>query len=89
MKYLIKCCNRIVDVDNKPIWCIKCGEHNIDVVEYNEDTMLPCPFCGGEPMAEALTGMYWYECENCTASSGHADDWVKAKHNWNMRGRVF
>ena len=40
MKYLIKCCGRIVDVDNKPIWCIKCGEHDIEVVEYTKDTML-------------------------------------------------
>ena len=85
MKYLIKCCGRIVDVDNKPIWCIKCGEHDIEVVEYTEDTMLPCPFCGGEAMAEALTGMYWYECDNRSASSGHADDWIKAKRNWNER----
>ena len=47
--------------------------------------MLGCPFCGGEPMAEALGGMYWYECEDCTASSGHANDWEQAKKNWNMR----
>ena len=85
MKYLIKCCNRIVDVDNKPIWCIKCGKHDIDVVQFTEDTMLPCPFCGGEGMAESLAGMYWYECEDCTASSGHADDWVEARKNWNRR----
>ncbi len=25
MKYLIKCCNRIVDVDNKPLFCLRCG----------------------------------------------------------------
>jgi predicted nucleic acid-binding Zn ribbon protein len=85
MKYLLKCCGRIVDVDNKPLWCIKCGEHDIEVVEFTDDTMLPCPFCGGEPMAESLTGMYWYECEDCTASSGHADDWVQARKNWNGR----
>ena len=47
--------------------------------------MLSCPFCGGEAMAESLAGMYWYECEDCTASSGHADDWVKAKELWNGR----
>tara|TARA_B100001094_G_C17860879_1_gene637339 strand:+ start:429 stop:689 length:261 start_codon:yes stop_codon:yes gene_type:complete len=85
MKYLIKCCGRIVDVDNKPLWCIKCGEHDIEVVEFTDDTMLSCPFCGGEPMAESLTGMYWYECGDCTASSGHADDWVQARKNWNGR----
>tara|TARA_R110002020_G_scaffold427731_2_gene637149 strand:+ start:1859 stop:2125 length:267 start_codon:yes stop_codon:yes gene_type:complete len=85
MKYLIKCCGRIVNVDNKPIWCIRCSKHDIDVVEYTEDTMLPCPFCGGHAMAESLAGMYWYECEDCTGSSGHADDWVKARRNWNDR----
>jgi Lar family restriction alleviation protein len=87
LKYLIKCCNRVVDVDNKPIWCIKCGEHDIEVVKYTKDTMLPCPFCGGEPTQEALRSacMYWYECEDCGASSGHAEDWTQAKKNWNMR----
>jgi Lar family restriction alleviation protein len=87
LRYLLKCCGRIVDTDNKPIWCIKCGRHDIEVVKYDEDTMLPCPFCGGEPMKEALNSakMYWYECEECGASSGHAEDWTRAKKNWNMR----
>ena len=85
VKWFLSCCGRVVKGDNKPIWCIKCSEHNIDVIEYNEDAMLSCPFCGGEAMAVSLSGMYWYECEDCTASSGHAEDWVKAKHNWNMR----
>ena len=40
MKYLIKCCGRIVDVDNKPIWCIKCGRHDIVVTEYYETLIL-------------------------------------------------
>ena len=25
MKYLIKCCERIVNVDNKPLFCLRCG----------------------------------------------------------------
>ena len=65
MKYFIKCCGRIVNVDNKPIWCIKCGKHDIEVVEYTEDTMLPCPFCGGQvdskntALAVRLVGVYY------------------------------
>ena len=87
LKYLIRCCNRIVDTDNKPIWCIKCGKHDIEVVEFTEDTMLPCPFCGGHPQAEAMQtiGLYWYECEDCGGASGSADDWVEARRKWNKR----
>ena len=87
MKYLIKCCGRIVDTDNKPIWCIKCGEHDIEVVEYTKDTMLPYPFCGNDPQAVALEtiGLYWYECDSCGASSGSAEDWVEARRLWNDR----
>ena len=87
MQYLIKCCNRIVDLDNKPKWCIKCGLHNIDVIEFTSDTMLPCPFCGGSPTAECLSSipMYWYECDECMASSGSGSDWAEARENWNKR----
>ena len=87
MKYLLSCCNRVVDVDNKPIWCIKCGTHGIRVTEFTEDTMLPCPFCGGHPQAEAMEtiGLYWYECEDCGGASGSADDWVEARKKWNGR----
>lgn len=35
MKYLLTCCDRIVDVDNKPKWCIKCGRHDIKVIDWN------------------------------------------------------
>tara|TARA_R100000008_G_C3458473_1_gene102941 strand:- start:95 stop:364 length:270 start_codon:yes stop_codon:yes gene_type:complete len=85
--YLIKCCNRIVDLDNKPKWCIKCGIHDVDVIEFTEDTMLSCPFCGGSPTAECLGSipMYWYECDKCTASSGSGGDWAEARDNWNKR----
>ena len=85
MKYLLGCCNRIVDTDNKPIWCIKCGEHGIKVTEVTEETMLSCPFCGGNPMTESLAGMYWYECDDCGGASGSADDWVEARKKWNGR----
>ena len=86
MKYLIKCCNRIVDVDNKPIWCIKCGEHNIDIVEFTEDTMLPCPFCGGHPQAEAMEpiGLYWYECEDLYKNQFDAE-LARMERKWEFR----
>jgi Lar family restriction alleviation protein len=87
MKYLLSCCQRIVDVDNKPKWCLKCSRHDIDAIEYHEDTMLPCPFCGGEAQAEALDtiALYWYECEDCGGASGSGEDWVQAKAKWNKR----
>ena len=87
MKYLLKCCGRIVDVDNKPIWCSKCGEHNIDISEVPDKTLLPCPFCGGEAMEEGLNSvaLHWYECEDCGASSGSADSLVEARKKWNGR----
>ena len=87
MKYLIKCCGRIVDTDNKPIWCIKCGKHDIEVVEYTKDTMLPCPFCGGHPQAEAMEtiGLYWYECEDCGCMTADFSDFYEAKKRWNQR----
>jgi len=87
MRYLLSCCNRIVKADNKPIWCIRCGDHDIEVTEFTDDTMLPCPFCGGHPQAEALEtiGLYWYECEDCGGASGSADDWVEARKKWNGR----
>jgi len=49
--------------------------------------MLPCPFCGGHPQAEAMEsiGLYWYECDDCGGASGSADDWVKARAKWNTR----
>tara|TARA_Y100001938_G_scaffold140883_1_gene209751 strand:+ start:3963 stop:4091 length:129 start_codon:yes stop_codon:yes gene_type:complete len=41
MKYLIKCCNRIVDVDNKPLFCLKCGidrsELEVEKIEEEEE----------------------------------------------------
>ena len=87
VKWFLSCCGRVVKGDNKPIWCIKCGEHDIEVTEFTEDSLLPCPFCGGKPQAEALDSiaLYWYECSDCTASSGGAEDWVEARKNWNMR----
>ena len=87
MKYLLSCCNRIVETDNKPIWCIKCGDHDIEVTQFTENSLLPCPFCGGRPQAEALDsiGLYWYECEDCGASSCSADVWVEAMRLWNGR----
>ncbi len=87
MKYLLKCCGRIVDVDNKPIWCIKCGEHDIDVVEFTDNILLPCPFCGGEPQAEAMQtiDLYWYECEDCSGAGGSGVNWAEAREKWNRR----
>jgi predicted nucleic acid-binding Zn ribbon protein len=89
MKYLIKCCGRIVDVDNKPIWCIKCGEHDIEVIEFTEETLLPCPFCGGDAMAQASTWganpFYWYECEDCGCMTADFSDFYEAKKRWNQR----
>ena len=87
MRYLLPCCQKIVDVDNKPKWCIRCGEHNIEPIEFTEETLLPCPFCGGQPQAEALNtvALYWYECQSCEASCGSATDWIQARKNWNLR----
>tara|TARA_A100001201_G_scaffold79067_1_gene70803 strand:+ start:837 stop:1091 length:255 start_codon:yes stop_codon:yes gene_type:complete len=38
MKYLIDCCKRVVDSDNKPKWCIKCGTppNEMKVTEVDE-----------------------------------------------------
>ena len=55
------------------------------MTEVTEETMLPCPFCGGNPMAESLAGMYWYECDDCGGASGSADAWVEARKKWNGR----
>ena len=37
MKYLIKCCERIVNVDNKPLFCLKCGVSKPDLEILNEE----------------------------------------------------
>ena len=47
MKYLIKCCGRIVDVDNKPIWCIKCGDAQAEAMESIGLYWYECDECGG------------------------------------------
>ncbi len=87
MKYILSCCGRLVDVDNKPIWCIKCGRHDIDVKEFKEGDRLPCPFCGGVAGAECLSSidLYWYECVDCGGASGSGADWHEATKLWNMR----
>ena len=40
MKYLLGCCGRIVETDNMPVWCIRCGAHRIKVTEFTDETML-------------------------------------------------
>jgi Lar family restriction alleviation protein len=88
-KYLIPCCGRVVDTDNKPIWCIKCGEFDIDVVEFTKDTVLPCPFCGGEGIKQSYStiDLYWIECDNedCDATSGSGYTEQEAIGKWNRR----
>jgi len=39
MKYLIKCCNRIVDVENKPLFCLRCGvdRTELEIEEVTEE----------------------------------------------------
>ena len=37
MRYLIKCCNRIVDVDNKPLFCLRCGVSKPELEKIKED----------------------------------------------------
>tara|TARA_R110002020_G_scaffold206375_3_gene411697 strand:+ start:289 stop:426 length:138 start_codon:yes stop_codon:yes gene_type:complete len=37
MKYLIKCCNRIVDVDNKPLFCLRCAVSSPELEVIEED----------------------------------------------------
>jgi hypothetical protein len=37
MKYLIKCCNRIIDVDNKPLFCLKCAVSKPELEILDED----------------------------------------------------
>ena len=39
MRYLIKCCNRIINVDNKPLFCLKCGvgRGELEVEELEEE----------------------------------------------------
>lgn len=37
MKYLIKCCNRIIDVDNKPLFCLKCAVSQPELEILDED----------------------------------------------------
>tara|TARA_B100001123_G_C14486501_1_gene700521 strand:- start:69 stop:212 length:144 start_codon:yes stop_codon:yes gene_type:complete len=39
MKYLIKCCNRIVDVDNKPLFCLRCGvsKPDLEIIEEGKE----------------------------------------------------
>jgi len=85
-KYKLSCCGKVVDVDNKPKWCLACAEHNIEVTEL-DDVLSPCPFCGGKAGAECLNSisLYWYECETCGGASGSGEDWVEAQRKWNMR----
>lgn len=40
MSWKMSCCHRVLDVDNKPIWCIKCGRHDITVTEYHEELLI-------------------------------------------------
>ena len=40
MKYLIKCCNRVVNVDNKPLFCLRCGvsKPELEIIEEDEES---------------------------------------------------
>ncbi len=88
-RYILSCCSRIVNADNKPIWCIKCGRHDIQVSKFTEESLLPCPFCGGAAMAQASTWgvnpYYWYECEDCGCMTADCSSFDDAKKRWNQR----
>ena len=74
MKYLIKCCGRIVDVDNKPIWCIKCSGHDIEVVSTQKIRCSLSFVVANRGRGNGNYEDFWYECEDCGANIDSAID---------------
>ena len=53
---------------------------------YNEEGLLPCPFCGEFPeLQDNRNGSYWYRCQNCGCALSTSDSIKDAKDNSNRR----
>ena len=53
-----------------------------------QESMKPCPFCGGEAMLFDAVGEMWACCKTCLASSHMHSDPIKAAAAWNARAAV-
>ena len=53
-----------------------------------QESMKPCPFCGGEAMLFDAVGEMWACCKTCLASSRMHSDPIKAAAAWNARAAV-
>ena len=49
-------------------------------------TILPCPFCGGEPRVVRNPGYsHVVVCNTCEARGSSSESWQEAVENWNRR----
>ena len=59
------------------------------MVETNELTLKPCPFCGGEAVLvknfSSIPGWSYVRCQECGASVACVTDPYRAIENWNRR----
>lgn len=50
--------------------------------------LLPCPFCGGEPLLQDIAGVWTIECRECGSQSAIRENLQSAIAAWNRRVAV-
>ena len=51
----------------------------------NKQELKSCPFCGGEAIENRFDSLYWFQCEECCASTKESDEYEVALKAWNTR----